>query len=87
MQFLSHPNSNTSRNKEKVPDPVAQEYEHIVADILERRGHDFNVFIRRVRQRFNNPNNYFGVSQSHAIYAMQYMPCTFSFSDRPAPTS
>ncbi len=58
---MLHFDSNTSRSKVRVPDAIAHEFELVVADILEKRGHDFTVFMRRVRARFNNPRNYFSV--------------------------
>ena len=54
--------SNNSKNKKELPDCIAKEYENIVFEVLERRGLDFVLFMRRVRARFNNPKNYFTVS-------------------------
>ena len=51
-----------------MPFAIAQECELVLADIMEKRGHDFTAFMRRVRQRFNNPTNYFGVSIQPNFY-------------------
>ena len=44
-----------------MPDVIAHEFEIVAAEIVEKRGHDFACFMRRIRARFNNPGNYFSV--------------------------
>ncbi len=53
--------SNNSRGKARIPDNIAHEFELIVSDLVESRGHSFVSFMRAIRARFNNPGNYFSV--------------------------
>ena len=64
--------SNTSRGKRRVPDTIAHEFELVVSELVESRGHNFVVFMRAVRARFNNPGNYFSVSKDNFIVASRF---------------
>ena len=55
--------SNNSKKKVKVPRLVAHEFTVTVGDVVRSHGHDFRVFMRRIRARFNNATNYFKVMQ------------------------